>query len=149
MIRFYNAKIMSMSHNCDIIEGEIWVDGDKISYIGAEREDAVEFERQINANGNLIMPSFKNAHAHSAMTFLRSYADDVPLQQWLFEKVFPYEDKLTPDYVYDLTKSAILEYLSSGITAAISKTKAKATIRIVFFCSIGCLLTQHPQQPIQ
>lgn len=118
MIRFYNAKIMTMSHNCDIIEGEIWVDGDKISYIGAEHEDTFAFDRQINVNGNLIMPSFKNAHAHSAMTFLRSYADDVPLQEWLFNKVFPYEDKLTPDYVYDLTKSAILEYLSSGITAA-------------------------------
>ena len=45
------------------------------------------------------------------MTFLRSYADDMKLQEWLFDKVFPAEAKLTSDDVYHLTKLAILEYL--------------------------------------
>ena len=39
------------------------------------------------------MPGFKDAHTHSAMTFLRSYADDLPLQDWLFKQVFPMEAK--------------------------------------------------------
>ena len=53
------------------------------------------------------MPGFKNAHTHSAMTFLRSYADHMKLQKWLFDKVFPAEAKLTSDDVYHLTKLAI------------------------------------------
>ncbi|MDE6133608.1 MAG: amidohydrolase, partial [Oscillospiraceae bacterium] len=64
-----------------------------------------------------LMPSFKNAHTHSAMTFLRSYADDMPLNDWLFKQVFPMEDKLTPEDVYELTKLAALEYFSGGTTA--------------------------------
>ena len=64
------------------------------------------------------MPGFKNAHAHSGMTFLRSYADDLPLHEWLNDRVFPMEAKLTPEMIYHLTKLAILEYLTSGITAA-------------------------------
>ena len=40
------------------------------------------------------MPGFKNAHAHTYMTFLRSYADDLPLQEWLYQMCFPKEDKL-------------------------------------------------------
>lgn len=64
------------------------------------------------------MPGFKNAHAHSAMTFLRSYADDLPLQSWLFDKVFPLEARLTPEAVYAFTRLAILEYLAGGITAS-------------------------------
>ena len=52
------------------------------------------------------------------MTFLRSYADDLPLLRWLNEKVFPLEDRLTPERVYAFTRLAVLEYLSSGITAS-------------------------------
>ena len=43
-----------------------------------------KWDEEIDAEGNLIMPGFKNAHTHSAMTFLRSYADDMKLQEWLF-----------------------------------------------------------------
>ncbi len=63
------------------------------------------------------MPGFKNAHTHSAMTFLRSYADDLPLFEWLHDKVFPKEAQLTENDIYWLSKLAIMEYLTSGITA--------------------------------
>ena len=51
------------------------------------------------------------------MTGLRSYADDLPLNEWLFDKVFSIEAKLTHDDVYWLVKLAILEYVSGGTTA--------------------------------
>ena len=115
-IRFYNASVLTEAGK-DIFNGEVHTDGDKITYVGTEKKDG-QFDREINLNGNLIMPSFKNAHTHSAMTFLRSYADDLPLNDWLFKQVFPMEDKLTPDDVYELTKLAALEYYSGGTTAA-------------------------------
>ena len=117
MIRFYNARIMTMEQDCSVRQGELWTDGDKICYIGETPAELPAFEREINAEGNLLMPSFKNAHTHSAMTFLRSFAEDVPLQTWLFEKVFPYEDRLTPEDVYAFDRLAILEYLAAGTTA--------------------------------
>jgi 5-methylthioadenosine/S-adenosylhomocysteine deaminase len=99
-----------------VLYGELVTDGDRIKYIGKTKPEGV-FEREINLSGNLLMPSFKNAHTHSAMTFLRSYADDLPLQEWLFTKIFPMEAKLTGDDIYTLTKLAYAEYLTSGITA--------------------------------
>lgn len=63
------------------------------------------------------MPGFKNAHTHSGMTVLRSYADDLPLKDWLNKQVFPVEAKLTAEDICELTKLAVLEYLTSGITA--------------------------------
>ena len=75
------------------------------------------WDNQIDCKGNLLMPGFKNAHTHSGMTFLRSMADDLPLEQWLNERVFPLEAKLTADDIYHLSKLAILEYLTSGITS--------------------------------
>ena len=117
MIRFYNGRIMTMQNGVELTDGEIWVDGDKISYIGPYNPPMPLFEREINLRGNVIMPGFKNAHTHSAMTFLRSAADDLPLQDWLEKQVFPREAKLNVEAVYAFTKLAILEYLSSGITA--------------------------------
>ena len=121
--RFYNARILTMDNTMDVITGEIWVEDNRISRIVSyEKEgNAAKYEgiwdREIDAKGNLIMPGFKNAHTHSAMTFLRSYADDMPLLDWLNKQVFPMEAKLTSDDIYWLSKLAVMEYLTSGITA--------------------------------
>lgn len=117
-IRFYNARILSFEDGMNVTFGEVHTDGGVISYAGdSDNAPNGSFEREINLNGNLIMPSFKNAHTHSAMTFLRSYADDMPLQDWLFKQVFPMEAKLTGDDIYTFSKIAFAEYLTSGITA--------------------------------
>ena len=129
-IRFIHARILTMETDSSIIEdGELWVEGERITYVGSscEKEPSIEgvdssastptFDRTIDCKGNLLMPGFKNAHTHSAMTFLRSYADDLPLLDWLNQQVFPMEAKLTPYDIYHLSKLAILEYLTSGTTA--------------------------------
>ena len=118
MLRFYNGRVLTMTDGCAISADEVWVDGGKIAYVGPARADMPAFERQIDLDGDLLLPGFKNAHAHGGMTFVRSLADDVPLQAWLFERIFPLEEKLTPEDVYAFTRLAVLEYLTSGVTAA-------------------------------
>lgn len=118
MIRFYNGRVLALNGGYDISEDEVWVEGSVIRYAGPPKEETPEFEREIDLKGSLLMPGFKNAHTHSAMTFCRSLADDLPLQPWLFDMIFPLEAKLNPERVYHLTKLAILEYLTSGVTAA-------------------------------
>ncbi len=118
MIRFYNGKLLALSGGFDVTEQEVWVDGASIAYVGPAKAEKPAFEREIDLRGNLLMPGFKNAHTHSAMTFCRSLADDVPLQPWLFDQIFPLEEKLTPERVGAFTKLAILEYVSGGITSA-------------------------------
>ena len=115
-IRFYNGLVLTGSP-AQPEHAELWVKDDRIEYVGAPREDAGAFDREIDLAGDLVMPGFKNAHTHSAMTFLRSYADDLPLLDWLNKQVFPMEAQLTADDVYHLAKLAILEYLAAGITA--------------------------------
>ncbi len=117
--RFYNARILTMEEDRDVFSGEVHIDGERIVYVGPAREVPEDscFDREIDCRGDLLMPGFKNAHTHSAMTFLRSNADDLPLQTWLTEQVYPYEAKLTPEDIYTLTKLANMEYLTSGITA--------------------------------
>ena len=94
MLRFYNGRVLTMTEGCAISSDEVWTDGDRIAYVGPARADQPAFERQIDLDGDLLLPGFKNAHAHAGMTFVRSLADDVPLQEWLFERIFPLEEKL-------------------------------------------------------
>ena len=117
-LRLYNAKIMTMLDE-SVIDGELRTEGGVIKYVGASGENlpSESFDREIDLKGNLIIPGFKNAHTHSAMTFLRSFADDLPLNDWLYNQVFPHEAKLTEEAVYVFTQLANMEYLTSGITS--------------------------------
>lgn len=125
--RFYNARILTMEENTDIFFGEIWIRDDRIIYVGDGRDTdkvfkelsvpGIIWDREIDCGQNLLMPGFKNAHTHSGMTLLRSFADDLPLDEWLNNRVFPIEAKMRADDIYELSKLAILEYLSGGTTA--------------------------------
>lgn len=122
-----------MEKNRKIFKGEIQIEDGRISSVKCgngheDNADSVIRDNEIDAGGNLIMPGFKNAHTHSPMTFLRSYADDMKLQEWLYDKVFPAEAKLTEDDVYWLTKLAVLEYLTGGITSSFDMYKLKHEI---------------------
>ena len=100
-IRFYNAKILTMEQPISILEGELWVQGSRIIYVGDGTDiekvfsdnlkDPIVWEREIDCKGNVLMPGFKDAHTHSAMTLMRSYADDMPLSDWLNKQIFPIE----------------------------------------------------------
>ena len=94
----------------------ILVRGDKISYIGKELPEE-SADRVIEGNGNLVIPAFYNTHCHSAMTLFRGYGDDLPLQRWLNEKIFPAEDRLTSESVYYGSMVAIAEMIRNGVVS--------------------------------
>lgn len=140
-IRIYNARILTMRENDPVFWGEVHIEDEKIVYVGEKKEDEKAWDRKIDARGNLIMPGFKNAHTHSPMTFLRSFADDLPLQPWLQDVVFPAEAKLTVEDTYWLSLLAIMEYLTSGVTAVfdmyfiregLAKAARKSGFKVVF-----------------
>ena len=83
----------------------------------AAHERRSEADIIIDGSGRLAMPGLVNTHTHAAMTLLRGYADDMHLQQWLTEKIWPLEAHLTGEDVYQGTRLACLEMIRSGTTA--------------------------------
>ncbi len=74
------------------------------------------FER-IDATNAIVLPGLINAHSHAAMTLFRGFADDLPLKQWLSEKIFPAEGAvLNPETVYWGALLGCLEMIASGTT---------------------------------
>jgi len=76
-----------------------------------------EAEFIIDGDHAIALPGLVNTHTHSAMTLLRGYADDMILQDWLSQKIWPLEAHLTGDDVYLGTRLACLEMIRSGTTA--------------------------------
>jgi len=71
----------------------------------------------LDAEGCLVVPGLVNAHCHVAMTLLRGYADDKPLDPWLQEDVWPVEAALEPDDVRAGARLGLVEMIRNGVTA--------------------------------
>lgn len=113
-LRFYNAKIMRRP-DLPLEEGEVYTEGGRIVSVGARPEGFIA-EREIDCGNNLLMSGFCNAHTHAAMSLFRGVADDLPLDKWLYDRIFPMEDHLTPEDVYWGTMLQAAEFVKSGIT---------------------------------
>jgi 5-methylthioadenosine/S-adenosylhomocysteine deaminase len=98
----------------DVIEADVLVDREagEILEVGPD----VTAEETIDATDSLVMPGLVNAHTHVAMTLLRGYADDNPLDAWLQEDIWPVEAELTPEDIRVGTELGLVEFIKSGIT---------------------------------
>ncbi|WP_232703450.1 amidohydrolase [Halobacterium wangiae] len=98
-----------------VVEGDVLVDQEagEILDVG----DVSEGDERLDADGCLVMPGLVNAHCHAAMTLLRGYADDKPLEAWLQEDVWPAEAELGAEDVRAGTDLALVEMIKSGTTA--------------------------------
>ena len=115
-----NHSLLITNVVADNIPVDIFVDDSgTIARIGegVRKNHKSEADFIIDGDGALALPGLVNTHTHAAMTLLRGYADDMILQDWLPQKIWPLEAHLTGNDVYWGTKLAILEMIRSGTTA--------------------------------
>ena len=115
---FKNCRILE-TRNGDFHEienGYLGVEGNTIDYIGEMPPEKI-YEEERDMSGKLLMPGLINTHTHTPMTLLRGVGSDTTLQTWLFEHIFPVEDRLTEADVELGSRLAILEMLSTGTTS--------------------------------
>ena len=91
--------------------------GEKIDYVGTAAPDK-DYGNVYDGKGKLLMSAFYNAHAHSPMTLLRGYGENMNLQAWLAEKIFPFEEKLSGSDVYWGSLLAMAESIRYGIVSS-------------------------------
>ena len=89
-------------------------EGELIAYIGAKRPDK-DYGETVRGAHRLLMPAFYNCHSHTAMTLLRGYGENLKLQDWLTQRVFPFEAHLDDDAIYWGTLLGAAEMLRFGI----------------------------------
>ncbi|MEK4048188.1 amidohydrolase [Paenibacillus sp. FSL H8-0048] len=111
-----NGHFLVPGSDKPVLSGYMTLENDLITYIG-EAEPVVEAGAQVVDGSRLLfMPGLVNTHGHTAMSLLRGYGDDMVLQTWLQEKMWPMEEKFTGDDVYWGTSLSVLEMLKGGTT---------------------------------
>lgn len=113
-----NTELITNDESKPLIkDGYIGIKDGRIDFISDSLPENVKAREVIDGKNKIAMPGLVNAHSHSAMTLMRNYADDIALEKWLFDNIFPVEAKLTDKDVYWGTMLGISEMLKSGITA--------------------------------
>ena len=115
-----NARLVTMDDAFSLFDpGGMAVKAGRIVGVGPSADIAKRFSSRsvYDASGKLVLPGLVNTHTHAAMTLLRGLADDLPLDRWLTEHIFPAEAKnVSPEFVHDGTLLAALEMIRGGTT---------------------------------
>ncbi|MBT2643689.1 amidohydrolase [Bacillus sp. ISL-41] len=114
---FYNGTIVTSNTDHEVIEnGAIGIEGEKIIYVGITPDDLTSYVEKVDLKGNILLPGLVNTHGHTPMSLLRGYGDDLPLQTWLEDKIWPLEAKYTQEHARWGAKLSILEMIRTGTT---------------------------------
>ena len=115
----HNGTILTLKNRKIIHQGAVAVEDKIIVDVGKTTELKRKYRRgyeKIDAKGKVIIPGFVNTHQHAAMSLLRGYADDLPLQEWLEKWIWPIEKLMTPHDIYIGALLTAIESIMSGIT---------------------------------
>lgn len=118
-IKIEHALVITIdSQDTILYDGAVCIHNGMIVAIGTT-EECKEYDAEtiIDAQGNILMPGLINAHTHAGMSIFKGMADDLPLQSWLQDKIFPAEaNYCTRENMEIATKLSIIEMIQSGTT---------------------------------
>ncbi|HSB46643.1 MAG TPA: amidohydrolase [Candidatus Bilamarchaeum sp.] len=109
------ATIVTQDASRSVVRGDILVRGSRIEQVG--RNLSGEAERVIDASGKIAIPGLVNAHTHVGMTILRGYGEDLPLHDWLHDKIWPAEARQGAEDAGIAARLAFCEMMRGGTTS--------------------------------
>lgn len=111
-----NGKVV-LFKNEDVIVKDVDLKIENGKIVRIERNiEAEDSEKIIDATDKVVMPGLINTHCHIAMSIFRGTFEGCNLYTWLHEKIWPIEDKLTKEQIYNASMLSFLEMISTGTT---------------------------------
>jgi 5-methylthioadenosine/S-adenosylhomocysteine deaminase len=111
-----DGLVVTQNANRDLVEGDVLVEDGEVAAIGPDAGDGADPDRVVAAEGCAVLPGLVNAHTHVAMTLFRGFGDDMPLEDWLEERIWPAEAHLDADRTVAGTRLGLAEMAASGTT---------------------------------
>ena len=148
-----NGLIVTIDKDMQIIEdGAVAIKNGNIVDVGLTKEIDLKYnsDKTINASSKIVMPGLINAHTHSGMTYFRGLADDLPLDKWLNNYIWPTEAKfLSEEFIYNAVLHSAAEMVKNGIVLFnemyfFGKQCGKAVSRIGMRAIIGEVVLDFP-----
>ncbi len=110
-----SSWIVTQNKSRDVLRDmSVYVEDGRISEIG--KRISRDADQVLNAKNMILLPGLVNTHTHVPMVLFRGYADDMPLQEWLSERIWRLEPNVTPEACYWGAMLGCLEMIASGTT---------------------------------
>jgi 5-methylthioadenosine/S-adenosylhomocysteine deaminase len=147
------GTVVTMNDRFDVIEGDVSIRDGRIAAVGASVAES--HQRVIDAQGGYVLPGLVQTHLHLCQTLFRGFADDLPLMDWLRQRVWPMEAAHSPESLRAATRLATTELLASGTTTVLTMETVHET-DVVFEAvaesglraTIGkCMMDSSPEAP--
>ena len=111
-----NGTILTQDDHRKVVHGDVYVEDGRITHVGTV-SGRKEADRTLDAAGQVVMPGLINLHTHLAMGLFRGFGDDMPLEAWLRERIWPAEDKILGSHMRAGVDLGLLEMIRCGTTA--------------------------------
>jgi 5-methylthioadenosine/S-adenosylhomocysteine deaminase len=109
-----DTTIITQNQQRKVLLGDIYIEEDTIQEIASHI--SVEADYTLSGRHKMALPGLVNTHTHVPMTLMRGYGDDMALEEWLSERIWPIEAKLTPPLLKAGAHLAFVEMISTGTT---------------------------------
>ena len=112
-----NGTVLTMSPNREKLEKiDIVIEDNKIIDLVENYEGS--YDESIDATNKIVLPGLINAHTHLGMSYFRATNDNLSLQDWLNNKIWPIEDKMDEEDVYYGSLLSCMEMIKTGTTTS-------------------------------
>ena len=137
-----NGIVITMNQNKDKYENvDIVIDDDKITNIVNNYKG--KYDILIDATNKVVMPGLINAHTHLGVSYFKASNDNLPLKEWLSQKIWPIEDKMTDEDTYYATLLSLLEMIKTGTTCSNDMYyNCEGTLKAIKQLKTRCLFTR-------
>lgn len=109
-----NATIVTQDDDRRVVEGDLYIEDEVVVQVGGK---APEADRVLDGTGQVVLPGFVNLHTHLPMGLFRGYGDDMLLEPWLRDRIWPAEARLTPESMAVGAELGCLESIANGVTS--------------------------------
>jgi 5-methylthioadenosine/S-adenosylhomocysteine deaminase len=114
-----------MDDDRTVVSGDVWIADGVITRVGPALPGTAPPgtpppDREIDAGGGYLLPGFVQTHVHLCQTLFRGLADDLPLLEWLKQRVWPLEAAHTPATLAASARLAVHELLRTGTTTVLT-----------------------------
>jgi 5-methylthioadenosine/S-adenosylhomocysteine deaminase len=146
------ARVVPVSPRGVLAGHAVAIDQGRIMAVLPEAEACARFEsrRTVRLGRHALIPGLVNLHCHVAMTLLRGYADDLPLQEWLSGRIWPAEARHADDgFVHDGSLLGMAEMIRAGVTCVndmyfFPEATARAALRAGMRACLGIIAIEFP-----
>lgn len=120
-----NTTLVAQDDDRRVVQGDLYMEDERIVQVGGK---APEADWEFDGTGQVALPGLINLHTHLAMGLFRGYGDDMLLEPWLQERIWPAEDRLTPESMQAGVDLGLLESIANGVTSFLDMYMMEAEV---------------------